>query len=122
MINPQTCRIRRSQKAVDKKGEGHSPSVNRLCEGDVTRRSISEAMAETGEGQEEAKECCGADESDEISVVAPANTIVDPNAMVVLGFYTIIANSAMVTPGRSPDVAGLAVFCRHVHGRRFQGG
>lgn len=52
----------------------------------------------------------GVDEEKKVAVVADANTIAHPRAVVIIHHHTVVTHGAMRSPGRAPDVAGLAVF------------
>lgn len=56
------------------------------------------------------------DKCKEIAVVAAANTIIEPDTMMIMSLDAVIANPAMMTTRWSPDVAGFAVFDWHLHG------
>lgn len=86
-----------------------------MRERDVVLRFIRDALSETRKGQVNAEKCTRGDERKEIAIIATANAIVQPDAVVIQCFDTIIAYSAVITSRWSPDVAGFAVFDRNVH-------
>ncbi|KFY06261.1 hypothetical protein V492_08095 [Pseudogymnoascus sp. VKM F-4246] len=55
-------------------------------------------------------------EGEEIPVVPPPHTVVQPHAVVVVRLDAVIADAAVVAAGRAPDMTGLAVFHGHLHG------
>ena len=74
-----------------------------------------ETVPKTSKREEEAKDGARAYESNKIPIIASADAIVDPYTVVVLCLYAVVADPAMVTAWRPPDVASLAVFGRNIH-------
>lgn len=50
------------------------------------------------------------DECEEVSVIAAANTVVKPDAMMILGFDAVVADFAVMATRRTPYATGSAVF------------
>ena len=77
-------------------------------------------MPEACEGKENSQKGTGADKGKEVSVVPATNAVVEPNTVMILGVDAVVADTAVVTARRSPDVAGFAIFHGYVHrcGRR----
>lgn len=73
-------------------------------------------MRETGTKQEQSKEGGGRHKGEEVPVITAANAVVEPHAVMVKRLNTVVAYTAMVAAGRTPDTAGLAVLHRHIHG------
>lgn len=73
-------------------------------------------MCQTSTDQKESQEGARADESKEIAIVSATNTIVEPHAVMVEGFDTVVADAAVIAARRPPNITCLAVFHRHVHG------
>ena len=73
-------------------------------------------MSSRSSGSEEAKDSGSSHEREEISVIASSNAIIQPHTVVVVGFYTIVADAAVVPARGAPEVAGAAVFCGDFHG------
>ena len=121
MVTPKGGRIRRRQKTVNEHGEGYPPVIDGSFEGDALLRLISQTVPKAGEGKKDAQYSTETNEGKEVSVITPSNTVVDPPAMVVLCLYAVIANPAMMAPGRPPDVACLTIFGWHVHGCSLHG-
>ena len=67
-------------------------------------------MANARSKQVDCQDCCQGYETKKVAVVASANTIVQPDAVMVLRINAVVANPAMVASGRPPDVTGLTVF------------
>ena len=115
VVSPQASWIGRSKDAVYEHGEGYTILINRINQGDMIGRGVSQAMSEAPEHEEEAKECACANKTEEIAVVATADTIVDPNAVMILSLDTVVADSAVMATGWPPYVARFAVFGWYVH-------
>lgn len=76
---------------------------------------VDDDLCKTGGYEVRAEDCCGCDEGKEIAVVSAPYAVVEPDAVVVLGFDTVVTDSAMMASGWSPEVACFAVFGRHFH-------
>ena len=84
--------------------------------------SIRDNVAQTRKRKEKSQKCASTDKAEEESVVAPPYTIVDPDTVMIQRLYTVVADSAVVTAWRPPDVARLAVFDRYIHGSGLRRG
>lgn len=73
-------------------------------------------MSEACKSEKDSQKGTGADKGEEVPVIAPANAIVEPNAVVILSIYAVVADTAVVATWRSPDVAGFAILYRYFHG------
>lgn len=70
------------------------------------------------EGKEEKAEEGGEEDvGEEVAVVAAADAVVQPDAVMILSFDAGITHPAMVGAGWAPDVAGFAVLGRYFHCR-----
>lgn len=72
-------------------------------------------MRQTRANQKQGQESGRAHKSEEVAIVAPAHTVVQPDTVMVESFHAIIAHSAVVAARRPPDVASFAVFDRDIH-------
>lgn len=54
-------------------------------------------------------------EREEVSVISAAHAVVEPYAMVIMSFDAVIAEATVVSPRWPPDIAGAAMFNRHLH-------
>jgi hypothetical protein len=66
--------------------------------------------------QHQAQQRRGGDVGEEVPVIPPSDTIVQPDAMMILRLDARIADSAVMCARRAPDVAAFAVFGRDLHG------
>lgn len=73
-------------------------------------------MSQAGEGQQKPEHSTSSDKTKEISVVASAHAVVEPDTVMIQRLNTVVANSAVVTSRGSPDVTRFAVLDRYVHG------
>lgn len=83
---------------------------------------INQDLGQAGTDQVKTEERRRGDKCEKVAVVAPADAVVEPHTVVVLGFYAVVAKTAMVGARRAPDIAGFAVFgwdfhsgCRLLH-------
>ena len=116
MISHKARRIRGNQNPVDEHGKGHAPDINGLAKGDGRSRLIAQAVTEAAKCQEDAQKRARSDKSEEVAIIASANAVVEPEAMMILCFGAVVANATVMSARRSPYVAGLAVFGRNLHG------
>jgi len=94
--------------------------VNGCTEGNVLLVFVGNNLSDACAEKKYPTKSAGCDESKEIAVVATSDTIVEPNAVMVLSFNAIVANSTMMTTRWPPDIAGSAVLGRNLHGRSFR--
>jgi len=66
-------------------------------------------MRQTCGEQEQAKDCAEAYEREEVPVVAPSDTVVQPYTMVVLRLDAVVADATVMGARRAPYVAAFAV-------------
>lgn len=72
--------------------------------------------------QEQTQNSARCDKGEEISVVASADAVVQPHAVMVLRLHAGIADTAVVSTGRTPNIARLAVLDWYLHGGVGAGG
>lgn len=117
MIRPKACRVRGKHRPIYNHSKRNPPLMNGLDECDAFHGLVSQAMPEACNNKKNTQDRGTAHKSEEIPVISPPNTIVKPNAMMILSFNTIIANSTVITARRSPNVASFAIFYRDFHCR-----
>ena len=91
-----------------------------LTERDPLLRLICQKVPKAGADQVKPQYGCRYDEREEVAIIPAPNAVVQPDTVVVEGLDTVIADSAVVAPRRSPDVAGFAVFDWHIHRSRVR--
>lgn len=77
--------------------------------------SIHQNVRQAGTKQEKCKNGRGANKGEKIPVVTAADTIVEPDTVMVKRLNTIVAGTTMVAARGPPYVACLTVFHRYVH-------
>ena len=77
---------------------------------------INQDLCETGSSKVETHNRSSCDEGEEVAVVATTDAIIEPYTVMVLRLDAIIAYSAVVASRWAPDIAGLAILDRHLHG------
>lgn len=115
VVAHQRGRVEEGDEAVDDHGEGHAEVADGGAEGDFLALLVNEDLSEGCPSEVEPKECGAADEGEEIAVVATADAVVEPDAVVVLGLDAVVAQAAVVRPRGAPDVACFAVLGGHLH-------
>lgn len=108
--------VAEGQGAVDDHGERDAEVVDGGAEGDGFAAGVDEDLGEGGAEEEEGDERARGDEGEEVAVVAAADAVVQPDAVVVVGLDAVVAQAAVVRAGRTPDVAGPAVLDGDLHG------
>lgn len=73
-------------------------------------------MRQTGSEQKQPDERSGRHEGEEVAIISPANTVVEPDAMMILRLNAIVTDTAMMGSRGTPDVTCLAVLRWHLHG------
>ena len=122
VIAHQRGRIDEGEEAVDEHGKGDAEVADGLGKRDPLEVLVDEDLGERRPGEVEPQERGAADKSKEIAVVATAHTVVEPDAVVVLGLDAVVAQAAVVSAGRPPDAACLAVLGGHLHRGGFRVG
>jgi hypothetical protein len=72
-------------------------------------------VREASTEQKQSEERRGTDKNEEVAVVAASNTIVEPHAVMILGFHTIVTHTTVMRTWGAPDVATFAILSRHFH-------
>jgi len=116
MVRPERCGVWDCNDTVDHHGPGHSPFGDCSPEGDVFSRHVDQNVCQTRADQEKCQEGAKTDECKEIAIVPATNTIVEPHAVMVESFDTIVADTTVIAARRSPYITCLAVLHRHIHG------
>ena len=116
MVAPQADGIRGDENGVDDHCKWHAPCVDRVLETPsgllmLPYKQMRQACAE----QEQSQNGSACDVGEEVSVVPPADAVIEPYAVVVLRLDTIVANTAVVRARWAPDVARLAVLGGDFH-------
>lgn len=120
MVSPQRCRVWYRDDAVNNHSPGDAPFRDGSPKRDMLARHVHQNMCKTGANQKEGQNRAGAHKRKEVAVIAPPNTVVEPDAVVIECVDTVVAHPAVVAARRSPDTTGLAVLHGHVHGGHFR--
>ena len=86
-----------------------------IAEGDVLSALVHKDLCQRGSHKIQGTNRRSGEECEEVSIIASSDAVVDPDTMMIGRLDAVVAEAAVVSPGRSPDVAGLAVLCRHFH-------
>ena len=73
-------------------------------------------MANAGERKKEAEYGASADKAKEVPVIPTADTVVQPNTVMVQSLDAVVAYSAVIASWWPPDIATFAVLDRNIHG------
>lgn len=103
------------QGTVNDENKRYPEVVHRLAERDALLVHVHDELGYRDADEVYAKQRCRAHEREEIAVVAPADTVVQPHAVMVLSFDTVVAEPAMVCSRGAPYVARFAEFGWHLH-------
>jgi hypothetical protein len=82
----------------------------------VILRLVRNAVSKTCKGEINTKNRAGGDECEEVSIIAAAHAVVEPDTVMIQGLDTVIAYSTVIAPWWPPNVAGLAVLDWNIHG------
>ncbi len=122
VIPHQRGRIDEGNDTIDEHGKGDAEVADRLRKRDPLEVLVDEKLGERRPREVKTEERGAADKSKEIAVVATTHTVVEPDAVVVLGLDAVVAQAAVVGAGRPPDAACLAVLGGHLHRGGFRVG
>lgn len=122
MVRPKRRGIRYCNQTVDHHGPGNSPLGDCSAKRYVLSRHVDQDVCQTGANQEEGENSAEADKSKKVAIVAATNTVVEPHAVMVKGFNTIVADSTVIAARGSPNVTCLAELHRYIHGSHVRRG
>lgn len=89
--------------------------IDTLTKRDTFPASILQNLHQTSSSKVGTEESSAGNKSEKISVVSTADTVIEPNAMMILGLDAIVAQSTVVSTRWTPDVTGSAVPNRDFH-------
>lgn len=112
VVSHQCRRVTESKDAKNDQCEGNPEVVNSGAKGDVLSVLVNKELDEAGRNDVYRQERGRCDEGEEVAVVTLANTVVEPNAVVVVALDTIVAHPAVMSTRWAPDVASPAVLHR----------
>lgn len=92
--------------------------LHALTERDLFVVRVGDDLDKTRADQVGGENCGRGDKCKEISVIAFSDTVIEPDTVVVVGLDTVIAEAAVMSTRRAPDVASPAVLNRDFHGSR----
>ena len=72
-------------------------------------------MGQTSREKEKSEQCGSTYENKKVAVVSASDTVVKPDAMMVLGLDAVVTHAAVVCARGAPDVAAFAVLGGHLH-------
>jgi hypothetical protein len=78
-------------------------------------RTIHKNMRQRRSRQKLGEKSAGRNKGKEITIVAATDAVVQPHAVVVQCFHTVVTPSTVVATRRSPDVTSLAILYRDIH-------
>jgi hypothetical protein len=122
MVRPKRRGIRYCNQTVDHHGPRDSPLRDCSSKRYVLSRHEDQDVCQTGANQEEGENGAEADKSKEVAIVSATNTVVEPHAVMVKGFDTIVADSTVIAARGSPNVTCLAELHRYIHGSHVRRG
>lgn len=83
VVDPERRGIRPSQSTVNDHCPGDTQDIDCFAKGEIVARLVYQDVRQAGTKQEERKDSGGTDKGEEVPVVAPADTVVKPDAVVV---------------------------------------
>lgn len=116
MVDPKRQWVRRCRSTIDNHGKWYAQNINGSPEGEMLLLCVEHDVSQAGTNQIKTDQCTPANKSEEITVVAAANTIVEPNTVMIKSLDTVVTDSAVVAARWSPNITGLAILDRHIHG------
>lgn len=90
--------------------------VDGLAKGNVVLVRVDNELRKAYANQVEGEDGGRCDKGEEVSVVALADAVIQPHAMVIVRLDAVIAKTAVVGTRRPPDVARPAVLDGKLHG------
>lgn len=115
MVSHQCGRVEKGEKAVDDHGERNAELADRFGGGNALAIGMHEDLCQRRPSEEYSKKRRTADECEKVSVIPAANTVVEPDTVMILGFNTVVAKAAVMGTRRPPDITRPAVLGRDLH-------
>lgn len=110
--------VQECKKPDDNERKWSAEMVDGLGKGNILTLHVQKYLCEA-RGNEVRRQNRGrSDKGEKVTIVALADAVVEPHAVVVVAFDAVVAKATVVGTRGSPDVAGPAVLDRNFHGRR----
>ena len=91
VIAHERCRVKEADQAEDHQGKGEPEVIYSGAKGDALLALINEDLCERGAQEIESKQGAGGYESEKVAIVTPANAVVEPDTVMILGLDAVIA-------------------------------
>lgn len=114
MVAPQRHGIHESQDAIEEHCKRYTILIDGTRPGRVIMATPRSHMTNAGSEKVDSKKGSRSYKEEEIAVVASADTIIQPDTVVILCFDTVVTYAAVVTSRWSPDVTALTVLGRNL--------
>lgn len=115
MVSCKSSWVQKRQKPIKDHGKWHAEVIDRVAKAGMVAVLVHQYLCQGGADKVQGKYGCRADEGEKIAVVATANAVVEPYTVMVLGLNTVVAQAAMMSAWRTPQLARLAVLDRDLH-------
>ena len=115
MITPEGEGVRRGNESINEPGKCSLVFVDGAAESDLLTSRMQGKMCNAGTDEKKPENGRRGYKGEEIAVIPSANAVVQPHAVMILRFDTVIADTTMMGSRWTPDVAGFAVFRWHFH-------
>ena len=116
MVAHKCRRIEECENAIDNQKERDTEVADGIADRNVLPTLVHKDLGQRGRHKIQRANGRGSEEREEVSIIASADTVIYPDTVMVGRLNAIVAETAVVSTRRSPDVAGFAILCRHFHG------
>lgn len=118
MIAHQGCWVAEHDETEYHESKGDSEMVHGLPERYALTLFVDKNLHEGARYAVDAQNGPRHEHREEVSIIALANAVVDPDAVVVVPFDTVVAKPAVMRARGPPDIASSTMFYWNFHGSR----
>lgn len=115
VVSCKRSRVQERQEPIKDHGKWYAEVIDRVAKADMVLLPVHQNLCQGGADKVQSKNGCRADEGEKITVVATTNAVVEPYTVMVLGLNTVVAQAAVMSAWRTPQLACLAVLDRDLH-------
>jgi hypothetical protein len=115
MIEAETERVWESKNAKDDHGKGDAPFADSFAKAHIVASPPDQNVCKAGSNEKHAQNSGRCNKGEEVAIVASSDTVVEPDAVMILRFYAVVADTTVVGARRAPNVAAFAVLGGYFH-------
>jgi len=116
VVAHQGSRIAEEKDAKNEESKGNRKVADGFAKAHILTTAVHQQLNQRGRDDVEGKDGAGCDKDKEVPIVALADTVVEPDAVMVVRLDAVVAEAAMVSAWGTPNIACPTVLHRNLHG------